>query len=145
MSEKIIQLNGLQGNAAVLAAIAVNEDGFREGPGVSGEIKEAEAGLWCLRNVFCVVPKSKAKIAAKMLKVVRAQEHREAFRKKAKAVAAVEHRTRIRANNGIWRLGREIRRGIRVVGTFPDGSSALMSVCARLRHAAGIRGTARST
>ncbi len=29
---------------------------------------------------------------------------------------------------------REIRRRTRVVGTFPDGNSALMLVCARLRH-----------
>jgi len=31
---------------------------------------------------------------------------------------------------------REIRRRTRVVGTFPDGNSALMLVCARLRHVA---------
>ena len=49
-----------------------------------------------------------------------------------------EHRTRIRTNNVIERLNREIRR-IRVMGTFPDGNSALMLVCARLRHAAGTQ------
>ena len=32
---------------------------------------------------------------------------------------------------------RQIRRRTRVVGTFPDGNSALMLVCARLRHVAG--------
>ncbi len=47
-----------------------------------------------------------------------------------------EHGTRIRTNNVIERLNREIRR-TRVVGMFPDGSSALMLVCARLRHVAG--------
>ena len=47
-----------------------------------------------------------------------------------------EHGTRIRTNNVIKRLNREIRR-TRVVGTFPDGNSALMLVCARLRHVAG--------
>ena len=30
-----------------------------------------------------------------------------------------------------------IRRRTRVVGSFPDGNSALMLVCARLRHVAG--------
>ena len=50
-----------------------------------------------------------------------------------------EHRTRIRTNNVIERLNREIRRRTRVLGTFPDGSSALMLVCARLRHAAGTQ------
>ena len=49
-----------------------------------------------------------------------------------------EHGTRIRTNNVIERLNREIRR-TRVAGTFPDGNSALMLVCARLRHVAGTQ------
>ena len=48
-----------------------------------------------------------------------------------------EHGTRIRTNNVIERLNCELRRRTRVVGTFPDGNSALMLVCARLRHVAG--------
>ena len=48
-----------------------------------------------------------------------------------------EHWTRIRTNNVIERPNREIRRRPRVVGIFPDGNSALMLVCARLRHVAG--------
>ena len=36
-------------------------------------------------------------------------------------------------------LNREIRRRTRVVGTFLDGNSALMLVCARLRHVAGTQ------
>ena len=39
----------------------------------------------------------------------------------------------------IERLNREIRRRTRVVGCFPDGKSALMLVCARLRHVAGAQ------
>ena len=50
-----------------------------------------------------------------------------------------EHWTRIRTNNVIERLNREIRRRTRVVGTFPDGNSALMLACARLRHVAGTQ------
>ncbi len=50
-----------------------------------------------------------------------------------------EHWTRIRTNNMIERLNREIRRRTRVVGCFPDGNSALMLVCARLRHVAGTQ------
>ena len=50
-----------------------------------------------------------------------------------------EHWTRIRTNNVIERLNREIRRRTRVVGAFPDGNSALMLVCARLRHVAGTQ------
>lgn len=45
-----------------------------------------------------------------------------------------EHWRRIRTNNGIERINREIRRRTRVVGTFPDGNSALMLVTARLKH-----------
>ncbi len=50
-----------------------------------------------------------------------------------------EHWTRIRTNNVIERLNREIRRRTRVVGCFPDGNSALMLVCARLRHVASTQ------
>ena len=119
------------------------------------------------RNVFSVVPKSKVKIAAKMLKAIRAQENKKASREKARAVVAKlktmklkeaakkvedgieetltycdfpsEHWTRIRTSNAIERLNREIRRRTRVVGTFPDGNSALMLVCSRLRHVAGTQ------
>ena len=44
-----------------------------------------------------------------------------------------EHWTRIRTNNVMERLNREIRRRTRVVGTFPDGNSAC------LRHVAGTQ------
>ena len=45
-----------------------------------------------------------------------------------------EHWRRIRSNNAMERLNREIRRRTRTVGAFPDSQSALMLVCARLRH-----------
>lgn len=45
-----------------------------------------------------------------------------------------EHRRRIRTNNMIERLNREIRRRTRVVGSFPDGRSALTLICARVRY-----------
>jgi len=44
------------------------------------------------------------------------------------------HWPKLRSNNVMERLNREIRCRTRVVGTFPDGNSALMLVCARLRH-----------
>lgn len=119
------------------------------------------------RNIFSVVPKSKVKFLAKMLKAIRAQESKKAAREKAKLVVEElrqmklekaakkvedsidetltycefpsEHWTRIRTNNVIERLNREIRRRTRVVGSFPDGNSALMLVCARLRHVAGTQ------
>ena len=40
------------------------------------------------RNVFSVVPRSKVKIVAKMLKAIHAQESKKASREKAKAVVA---------------------------------------------------------
>ena len=119
------------------------------------------------RNVFSVVPRSKMKTVARMLKSIHAQESKAACRKKAKEVAETlramrlpeaakkiedgveetlaytdfpsEHWTRIRTNNVLERLNREIRRRTRVVGCFPDGNSALMLVCARLRHVAGTQ------
>lgn len=45
-----------------------------------------------------------------------------------------EHWRRIRTNNGIERINREIRRRTRVVGTFPDGNSALTLVTTRLKY-----------
>ena len=45
-----------------------------------------------------------------------------------------EHRRRIRTNNMIERLNREVRRRTRVVGGFPYGDSALMLACARIRY-----------
>ena len=50
--------------------------------------------------------------------------------------AQPEHWRRIRTNNAIERLNREIRRRTRVVGMFPDGKSALMLVAARLKYVA---------
>jgi len=131
------------------------------------EAKYQRCTVHFYRNVFSVVPRSKGKIAAKMLTAIHAQESKEAAKEKAKAVAAAlremklkeaaakvengveetltymdfpyEHWTRIRTNNVIERLNREIRRRTKVVGTFPDGNSALMLVCARLRHVAGTQ------
>ena len=50
-----------------------------------------------------------------------------------------EHWRCLRTNNPLERLNREVRRRTRVVGSFPDGQSALMLVAARLRHVAGTR------
>ena len=50
-----------------------------------------------------------------------------------------EHWRRIRTNNPLERIMREIRRRTRVVGAFPDGNSALNLAAARLRHIAGTR------
>jgi putative transposase len=119
------------------------------------------------RNVFKVVPKGKVKEVAAMLKAIHAQEDRQAARAKSQAVfekleamklsqaAAIvlegveetlsymafprEHWTKIRTNNMLERIMREIRRRTRVVGNFPDGRSALMLVAARLRYIAGTK------
>lgn len=49
------------------------------------------------------------------------------------------HWQRIRTNNPLERIMREIRRRTNVVGAFPDGNSALMLVAAKLRHIAGTK------
>ncbi len=119
------------------------------------------------RNVFTVVPKSKVKDVAAMLKAIHAQEDREAAEEKVAAVVKKlkkmrlaqaaklvekgaaetlsyyafpsQHWRSLRTNNPLERLMREIRRRTRVVGAFPDGKSALMLVAARLRHVAGTK------
>jgi transposase-like protein len=123
------------------------------------------------RNVFTAVPKGKIKEVAAMLKAIHAQEDRQAAIDKTKAVAAkleamklkraaqlvreAAHETlvymnfpreywlRIRTNNPLERIMREIRRRTKVVGCFPDGQSALMLVAARLRHIACSRWATR--
>lgn len=49
------------------------------------------------------------------------------------------HWCKIRTNNPLERIMKEIRRRTRVVGAFPDGHSALMLSAARLRHIAGTK------
>jgi len=117
------------------------------------------------RNVFSAVPKGKMREVAMMLKAIHAQENKKAAREKAKQVTEKlremklgkaaqkvedsieetltfmdfpsQHWTRIRTNNMLERVNREIKRRTRAIGAFPDGNSALMLVCARLRHVAG--------
>ena len=100
-----------------------------------------------------------------MLKAIHVQESRKAAREKAKAVVEEvrslklkeaakkvadgieetitycdfpsEHWTRIRTNNVIERLNREIRRRTRVVDSFPDGNSGLCLAAPRDRHPVG--------
>jgi putative transposase len=119
------------------------------------------------RNVFSYVPRGKMKDVSIMLKAIHAQENRDESLKKAASVSKklkemklhkasdmvkdfiqetlsylcfpVEHWIRIRTNNPLERIIKEIRRRTRVVGSFPDGNSALMLAAARLRHVAGSK------
>ena len=50
-----------------------------------------------------------------------------------------EHWIRLRTNNPLERINREIKRRTKVVGCFPDGESALMLAAARLRHIMGTK------
>ena len=130
------------------------------------EAKYQRCTVQFYRNVFSVTPSSKVKLVAKMLKAIHAQESKKVAREKAKTVVEElrsmklkeaakkveggieetltycdfpsEHWTRIRTNNVIERLNREIRRRTHVVGNFPEGNSALMLVCARLRYVADL-------
>jgi transposase-like protein len=117
------------------------------------------------RNVFSHVPRPKMREVAAMLKAIHAAEDVQEAREKALRVGAKlreqrltraaelveggieetlayyafpeEHWRRIRTNNPLERILREIRRRTRVVGAFPDGQSALNLAAARLRHIAG--------
>jgi putative transposase len=51
----------------------------------------------------------------------------------------VEHWRRIRTDNPLERIIKEIRRRTRAAGSFPDGNSALVLAAARLRYASGSK------
>ena len=119
------------------------------------------------RNIFSVTPRNRMKAVSMMLKAIHSQESKEVAREKAAQVAEklkemklsaaakklqdgieetltymdfpTQHWSRIRTNNTIERLNREIKRRTKAIGAFPDGQSALMLVCARLRHVAGTQ------
>lgn len=120
-----------------------------------------------LPDVFSDVPAKRMAEVAARLKAIHASEDKAAAVEKAESVAAkleslrlkeaakkvrdsigetfsyydfpMEHRVRIRTNNALERIMKEIRRWTRVVGAFPDGHSALMLCAARLRHVAGTQ------
>ena len=135
------------------------------------DAKWQRCAVQCYRNVFSLVPSSKVREVAVMLKAVHTQEGREEALSKFEQVAQKltlmklpkaaelvrtggqetlvyygfpsEHWRRIRTTNPQERLMREIRRRARVVGSFPDGNSALMLVGALMRYVAGTRWGAR--
>src|ERR1700688_369994 len=123
------------------------------------------------RNVFSHVPSTRVREVSHMLKAIHAQESREAADNKAqviigdlraskmgKAADLVEqavhetltyygfpdiHWQKIRTNNPLERIMKEIRRRTRVVGAFPDGQSCLNLAAARLRYIAGTTWSAK--
>ena len=202
-------------NVAVLVAIGVNAEGYREILGVTEGCKEDEQS-WleflrhlkkrglsgvrmvvsdkCLglveslgdvfpaadwqrcsvhwyRNVFAKTPAKHKRFVAAMLKAIHAQENLESAVEKSKQMVAKlrkmkldkaaniveegyletltymnypsEHWRSLRTNNPLERLMKEIRRRTNVVGSFPDGHSALMLAAARLRHVAGTKWSQR--
>lgn len=133
------------------------------------ETKYQRCTVHFYRNVFSATPRREVSM---MLKAIHAQENHEAAVQKAEAVAdrlkelklsgAAEivengvdetltymyfpsrHRLRIRTNTTIECVNREIKRRTGAIVAFPDGQSALMLVCAGLRHVAGsARGSKR--
>ena len=198
-------------NVSVLAAVGVDQDGYRRILGVVEGHKEDKAG-WlaflkqlkerglqsvrlvisdaCLglvdalaevlpdadwqrcvvhfyRNVFSHVPNGKVRAVAAMLKAIHAQESRAAAQRKAqevietlktmklRTVAALidnavnetftfyayppQHWLKIKTNNPMEGLLKEVRRRTKVVGAFPDSHAALMLVSARLRHVSATK------
>jgi putative transposase len=123
------------------------------------------------RNVFSHVPSTKVREISHMLKAIHAQENRQAAQEKAVAVIAELRRQRltraaklieesigetltyyafpdghwrkIRTNNPLERIMKEIRRRTKVVGAFPDGQSCLNLAAARLRYIAGSHWSTR--
>jgi Transposase and inactivated derivatives len=123
------------------------------------------------RNVFSLVPAGKVRDVTKMLKAIHAQEDRKATTEKMQAIIADlrsmrltkaadfmeasghetltyyafpdSHWVKLKTNNPLERIMREIRRRTRVVGAFPDGKSCLNLAAARLRHIAGTQWSTR--
>lgn len=146
-------------NVAVMAAIGVNEDGYREAIGCAEGFAESSE---CWRDFLSWLKSrglrgvrmftgdkaagmvgsiAKAEAVADGLESMRLKEAAKVVRDGYAETLAYcemprEHWRRIRTNNAIERLDREIRRRTRVVGTFPDGKSALMLVAARLKYIA---------
>ena len=114
---------------------------------------------------ICPTTPSTASADMKQVKAIHAQESRAAADRKARAIVddlraakmntaadLVErsvsetltyyafpdiHWQKIRTNNPLERIMKEIRRRTRVVGAFPDGQSCLNLAAARLRYIAG--------
>ncbi|MGC6173820.1 IS256 family transposase [Lacrimispora sp. 38-1] len=141
-------------------------------PEVFPDAKYQRCTVHFYRNIFSATPRNKMKEVSMLLKAIHAQECKTSAKEKTKQVAdklremklssaakkiedgieetltymdfPSQHWTRIRTNNTIERLNWEIKRRTRAIGAFPDGQSALMLVCARLRHVAGTQwGTKR--
>ena len=117
-----------------------------------------------MRNVLSKTPPSHREWASAALKAIFAQENRESAMAKAGTVAGemgerklkaaanrlregvgetaacllpgfpANHGIKLRTDNMVERLNKEIRRRTRVVGGFPDSDSALMLVCAGIRY-----------
>ena len=128
------------------------------------EAKYQRCTVHFYRNVFSATPRKLMREVSLMLKAIHAQESKEAAKEKAElvikrlkemklqtAAKKVEegieetltymnfpsrHWTKIRTNNTIERVNREIKRRTKAIGAFPDGQSALMLLCASLRHVA---------
>ncbi len=122
-------------------------------------------------DVFSHVPAPKVREVTHMLKAIHASENRAAADRKSDDVVAELRRQRmiraaelveekigetltyyafpdshwikIRTNNPLERIMREIRRRTKVVGAFPDGQSCLNLAAARLRHIASSQWSAR--
>lgn len=136
-------------------------------PQVFPDAKYQRCTVHFYRNIFSVTPKNRMKEVSMLLKAIHSQECKKSALEKAQQVATrlremklssaakkveddiqetltymdfpPQHWSRIRTNNTIERVNREIKRRTRAIGAFPDGQSALMLVCARLRHIAGTQ------
>ena len=123
------------------------------------------------RNVFSHVPSTRVREVTHMLKAIHASENRAAADRKAEDVVSELRRQRmtraadlveekigetltyyafpdshwikIRTNNPLERIMKEIRRRTKVVGAFPDGQSCLNLAAARLRYIASSQWSAR--
>ena len=118
-------------NVSILVAIGVDQDEYRDIPEAAEGMKEDRESwknflLWLKERGL-----SGVKLFVGDKKVADSIEEALTFMD-----FPSQHWTRIRTNNTLERLNQKIKRRTRPIGAFPDENSALMLVCARLRHVA---------
>lgn len=118
-------------------------------PEVFPDARYQRCTVYFYRNIFSVTPRKKMKAVALMLKAVKLEKAAQKVEYGIEETLTymdfpTQHWTQIRTNNTIECLNRKIKRRTKAICAFPDEQSALMVVCARLRHVAATNwGTKR--
>ena len=130
MNSKYLVFGRFLSNVSVLVAVGVNDEGYREILGIAeGSRENKESWTNFLRYL-----KDRGLFGVKLIE---AEETCKKYCRNAEGDSCAqdwemgfpyEHWTRLRTNNALERIMKEICRRTRVIGVFPDGYSAMMLV-----------------